>query len=95
MMSNVINIKSVKKKDEELTPEVAQGIVETFIAEVADNIDIISEALDSIETHQMSGAVAMHLLIEEACKRLEGCTREQIEQGADYYRRGLEVTQTH
>jgi len=94
-MSNVIDIKSVKKKDEELTPKDAKAIVDKFVIEVGDNINIISEALDSIETHQMSGAVAMHLLIEEACKRLEGCTREQIEQGADYYRRGLEVTQTH
>jgi len=94
-MSNVIDIKSVKKKDEELTPKDAKAIVDKFVTEVGDNINIISEALDSIETHQMSGAVAMHLLIEEACKRLEGCTREQIEQGADYYRRGLGVTQTH
>lgn len=94
-MSNVIDIKSVKKKDEELTPEDAEAIVKNFVIEVGDNIDIISTALDSIETHQMSGAVAMHLLIQEACKKLDGCTMEQIEEGANYYRRGLGVTQTH
>jgi len=94
-MSNVIDIKSVKKKDEELSPEDAEAIVKKFIVEVGDNIDLISEALDSMETHQMSGAVAMHLLIQEACKKLDYCTMEQIEEGADYYRRGLGVINTH
>jgi len=94
-MSNVIDIKSVKKKDEELTPEQANEIVNKFVTEVSDSIELISEALDSATTNQVSDMVAMHLLVEEACKKLEDCTMEQIIEGADFYRRGLGVINTH